>query len=186
MTTKSTRDWLDLYDMMLDRAVEVAKDPYAASLKRGVSKEELDKQQAIAPLPGGMDMKRYHELMSSWRRVRSLIQVFGLELGDDLEIAPPSCLNVGTKPFNVWFKRPWLEVSRGLGNPLRFEGRDAITAHGFFAIYINQMETLDPSKKIKESLAAQGITKENFHERLAGTAITNPWAEDDLTQPAKG
>lgn len=184
---KSTRDWLDLYDMMLDRMFEFLKDPLKGALNRGITEKELAEQSALARLPQKMDMASYHELKESWKRVRATMQIFGLELGDDLEIAPLAVLQPDTKAFRVWLTNPRLEVSRGLEKPLVFEGRDALTALGFLNVYIQQCETVDPAARIRQVLEAQGITKDNFHERVgAGSGIRNPWDTDSPQQPKKG
>ena len=46
-----------------------------------------------------------------------------------------------------------------------------------------QCATVDPSVRIKQALAAQGITKENFHETMSGSAMRSPWDEDSPTSP---
>lgn len=182
---KSTRDWLDLYDMMLDRLAEFLKDPVKFALAQGITKEELAKQASIAQLPGKMDLDRHKELISSWKQVRTSIQLFGLELGEDLEIGPHECMDPDTPAFQKWLRNPVLEVSRGIGKPLTFRGRDALTALGFLNMYIQQCATVDPSVKIKQTLEAQGITKENFHEHVGASGIRSPW-ENEPNQPEKG
>jgi hypothetical protein len=138
MATKTTRDWLDLYDMMLDRGLEFAKDPHAGALKRGITQAELDAQGG--QMPAKMSMDAYYAMRNSWKRVRTSMQIFGLELGDDLEIEPGIILETSTPAFAQWMRSPWVEISRGAEKPLRFEGRDAITAVGFLNMYIQQME----------------------------------------------
>ena len=183
MATKTTRDWLDLYDMMLDRGLEFAKDPHAGALKRGITQAELDAQGG--QMPAKMSMDAYYAMRNSWKRVRTSMQIFGLELGDDLEIEPGIILETSTPAFKQWMCNPWVEISRGAEKPLRFDGRDAITAVGFLNMYIQQMETLDPRKRIREALEAQGITKDNFHEKVgADSGIRDPWDDLDATTPA--
>lgn len=180
---KSTRDWLDLYDMMLDRMAEFLKDPLKASLARGITKEELEQQKSLARLPQKMDLDAHKELMSSWKSVRTSILLFGLELGEDLEIGPMEAMDPDSPAFAKWCRNPVLEVSRGMDKPLTFRGRDALTALGFLNVYIQQCATVDPSVRIKQALAAQGITKENFHETMSGSAMRSPWDEDSPTSP---
>lgn len=182
---KSTRDWLDLYDMLLDRLAEFLKDPVKFALAQGITQDELAKQASIAQLPGKMDLDAHRELMSSWKQVRTSIQLFGLELGEDLEVGPPVVFQPESREFVKWLANPILEVSRGLDKPLTFRGRDAKTALGFLNMYIQQCATVDPSVKIKQTLAAQGITKENFHEQVGASGIRSPW-EDEPEQPQKG
>jgi hypothetical protein len=76
-----------------------------------------------------------------------------------------------------------VEITRGLEKPLRFEGRDAITAVGFFNMYAQQCDTMDPRTRIKESLEAQGITKDNFHEHIGAAGIRNPWEGESPASP---
>lgn len=178
MTTRSTRDWLDLYDMVLDRGFEFAKDPTKGALARGITQKELDAQKDTAQLPGKMQMEAYHALIASWKQVRASILIFGLELGEDLELSPPEILETGSPAFALWMRKPWVEISRGVEKPLRFEGRDAITAVGFFNMYIQQCQTLDPTAPIKKALEAQGINKDNFHEHVGAAGIRNPWEND--------
>lgn len=182
---KSTRDWLDLYEMMLDRLAEFLKDPVKFAMRQGITKEELDKQASVARLPGKLDLDAHRELMYSWKQVRTSIQLFGLELGEDLEIGPPVVFEPESKAFVKWKANPVLEVSRGLDKPLTFKGRDALTALGFLNMYIQQCATVDPSVRIRQTLEAQGITKENFHEQVGASGIRSPW-EDEPNQPEKG
>ena len=175
---KSTKDWLDLYDMTLDRGFEFAKDPTKGALDRGITQKELDAQKGTAVLPGKMQMEAYHGLIASWKRVRTTIQIFGLELGEDLMLEPQAILNVGTPAFNKWMMNPWVEISRGIEKPLRFDGRDAITAVGFLNMYVQQCATVDPRTRIRAALEAQGITKDNFHEQVGAAGISNPWDND--------
>ncbi len=178
---KTTAHWLDVYEMALDRGIEVAKDPKKAMLARGVSEKEIAEQEARAPLPGKMDMEEHRRLMSSWKRVRVSIQIFGLELGEDLEITPQCVFFPNSRPFYVWSQNAWLKVHRAKGDHIEFKGRDAKTALNFFSFYGVKSENVDPTKEIKAKLLEQGITKENFAERMAGTSIRNPWDEDTLT-----
>jgi hypothetical protein len=55
------------------------------------------------------------------------------------------------------------------------------TAIGFFNFYSNQCDQLDPRIRIRQELEAQGVTAENFSEKMFGTAILNPW--EDLHKP---
>lgn len=173
---KKTSHWLDMYSMLLDRLAEFLADPQKAAARMGITKEELEKQKQTAQLPGKMDLDAYHELMSSWKNVRAEIQLFGLTLGDDLMLSPDMRMWGST----MWQKNPWLEVSRGNENPMKFFGRDAQTAIGFFNFYINQVETTDPGACVKRALEAQGITKENFinNPNLFGSSIRDPWADE--------
>lgn len=182
---KSTRDWIDLYDMMLDRAYEFAKDPTKGALARGITTKELESQKETAVLPGKMSMESYHASKESWKRVRTTMQIFGVELGEDLMLAPPEILEVGSAAFARWSRKPWVEITRGLEKPLRFEGRDAITAVGFFNMYAQQCDTMDPSIRIREQLEAQGINKDNFHEHVGAAGIRNPW-ESESPESLKG
>jgi hypothetical protein len=175
---QTTKDWLDLYDMMLDRGFEFAKDPVRGALARGITEKELEEQKSTARLPGKMQMDAYHALMESWKRVRTTIQIFGLEVGEDLELAPNEILETTTPAFARWMQKPWVEITRGFEKPLRFEGRDALTAVGFLNMYVQQCATIDPRKRIREALEAQGITKDNFHEHVGASGIRNPWEED--------
>ena len=175
---RNTRDWLDLYDLMLDRLAEMLKDPLQAALSRGITEKELQEQQSVARLPSKMKLDAHHELMASWKRVRTSIQLFGLELGEDLEIAPLAAMDPKNPKFAMWVKNPVLEISRGLDKPLTFKGRDALTAHGFLNMYIQQCDTLDPSAKIKKDLEARGITKENFREKMYDSVMRSPWDEE--------
>jgi hypothetical protein len=172
----TTRYWIDMYAMVLDRLMEFLADPQKAAARMGITKEELEKQKQTAQLPGKMDMDAAKELMASWKNVRNDILLFGLTLGDDLMIAP----DMSMWQSGTWQKNPWLEVSRENDNPLKFFGRDAMTAIGFFNFFIQQMDTVDPCAYIKKSLEAQGITKENFinNPALFGSSIRDPWADE--------
>ncbi len=76
----------------------------------------------------------------------------------------------------MWKQKPWLEVSHEMERlPVRFEGRDALTAFGFINFFIQQCENLDPGKKVRDALLAQGITAENFHQHAENLMIRNPF-----------
>lgn len=165
----TTRKWLDLYDLLLDRMVEFLADPKRFYQHLGINPNE----EGAAPLPQKLDMEQYKDLRASWKRVQRAIEFFGLDMSEELTIAPlPQ--EMATKK---WQANPWLEVFRptDMAHGVPFKGRDALTAFGFINFYIQQCETLDPSKKVREMLEAQGITKENFDVMLAGTSIANPW-----------
>lgn len=172
----TTLHWVDLYSMTLDRLAEFLADPLKAATRMGITPEELEKQKKYMQLPGKMKLEEFHNLMASWKNVRTDILMFGLRLGDDLMLAPDMQM-WGSK---TWQQRPWLEVSRGNENPMKFFGRDALTAIGFFNFFIQQMDSVDPSAHIKRSLEAQGITKENFinNPALFGSSIRDPWADE--------
>lgn len=176
MDPSKTQDWIDLYSLILDRLAEYLADPKKNALKMGITEAELKAQTDTARLPGKMDIEKYRELRESWRNVARDLKMFGVQLSDDLQLAP-----LMSEMGKEWMAAPYLHVFHvNETKPLTFYGRDAMTAIGFFNFFSNQCERLDPTKKIREDLEAQGITKENFHERMALTGIANPWEADKL------
>jgi hypothetical protein len=170
MDPKQSRAWIDLYSLTLDRLAEFLADPQKRALKMGITKEELAKQEA--KLPRQISLEEYRIQQDSWKNVSREIIAFGLQLGDDLLLAP-QMEEMSTK---AWRTAPWLFVFREAENiPLRFYGRDALTALGFFNFFIQHCDNIDPTKRIREELEAQGVTEENFNEHFLGTSITNPW-----------
>jgi hypothetical protein len=179
MDPSKTEDWIDLYSLVLDRLAEFLADPQKRAAKLGITQAELAAQKER--LPNKMDMEKYRELCSSWKNVARDLRTFGLALGDDLQLAP--LMQDMAKP--EWQQQPWLEVFRGNDKPLRFYGRDALTALGFFNFFIQQCDQVDPTDRIKTMLTAQGITKDNFREKMFGTAVRNPW-ETEAPPDLKG
>ena len=180
MDPSKTDDWIDLYSLVLDRLAEFLADPQKRAAKLGITKEELAAQKER--LPGKMDMEKYRELCASWKNVARDLRTFGLALGDDLQLAP--LMQDMAKPD--WQQQPWLEVFRGQDKPLRFYGRDAMTALGFFNFFIQQCDQVDPTARIKEALLDQGINKDNFREKMFGTSVRNPWENESPPPDQKG
>jgi hypothetical protein len=172
MDPSKTEDWIDFYSLTLDRLAEFLADPQKRAAKLGITKEELAAQKE--KLPGKMDMEKYRELCASWKNVARDLRLFGLALGDDLQLAP-LMQDMNTK---TWMEQPWLEVFRGNDKPLRFYGRDALTALGFFNFFIQHCDQVDPTDRIKKMLEAQNINKDNFREKMFGTAVRNPWEHE--------
>ncbi len=173
MDPNKTGDWIDLYSLVLDRLAEYLADPKRNALKMGITEQELH-EQTTARLPNKLDIEKYREARESWRNVARDLKAFGIQLNEELQLAP--LLN---EMKGEWMSAPYLHVFHlGEGKPLTFYGRDAMTAIGFFNFYSNHCDRLDPTKKIRENLEAQGITKDNFHERMALTGIANPWEAD--------
>ena len=176
MDAQNTRAWVDLYSLVLDRLAEFLADPVKRALKMGITVEELRQQEQ--GLPKQMILEKYKEQQDSWKNVSREILAFDLKLGDDLLLAP-EMKDMATKQ---WKAAPWLFVFRETDKtPLKFYGRDAFTAMGFFNFFINQCEQVDPRLRIRQELEAQGINAENFRERMFGTSVVNPW--EDLHKP---
>ncbi len=169
-TAPATTHWLDLYGMIMERLSEHLSDPAAFYKKLGI---DPNNQGSAAQKIGKLDLEAYRDLKSSWKRVRQTIQLFGLELGEDLTLSP-MLTEMQTK---TWRQKPWLEVGRSTDtDAVRFEGRDALTALSFFNFYIQQCETLDPAAHMRNLLASQGVTKDNWAEHAGGLGIANPFA----------
>ena len=166
----TTQHWLDLYSMILDRLAEGLADPAAMMKKFNIT----DPGVAANPIRK-MDIEKYRESAEAWKRVKASIAAFGLSLDDDLTLAPlPHEMNT-----KLWREAPWVEVYHpNETKPLRFTGRDAMTAIGFFAFFINAVQNRDPRQEIRRSLEKQGITKDNFHEHVGLLGIANPWDDD--------
>ena len=173
MDPNKTNDWIDLYSLVLDSLAEFLADPQKRALKMGITLSELNAQEA--KLPKKIDMEEYRILCTSWRNVARDLKALGVRLDEDIQLAPTMAEMKGP-----WNANPWLEVFHEGEKPIKFFGRDALTAIGFFSFFINQCDVLDPTIKIKRNLEAQGITKENFDERMALTGIANPWREGPL------
>lgn len=177
MDPGKTEDWIDLYSLVLDRLAEFLADPKKMAKRLGITDAELEEQKKHARLPGKMDMEKYQELRTSWKNVSRDLRAFGVQMGDDIQLAP--LMQEMSKPD--WAAAPWLQVFHSGEKALMFYGRDAMTAIGFFNFFIQQCEQVDPRVRIKQELEAQGITKENFRERLFGTSVRNPW--EDTASP---
>ena len=174
MDPNKTQAWIDLYSLILDRLAEYLADPKKNALKMGIKEQELNDQANTARLPNKMDIEKYRELRDSWRNVARDLKMFGVTLSDELQLAPTMDQMKGE-----WMAAPYLHVFHITeSKPLTFYGRDAMTAIGFFNFYAHQCDRLDPTKKIRENLEAQGITKENFHEQVGLVGIANPWEAD--------
>jgi hypothetical protein len=174
MDPNKTQDWIDLYSLILDSLAEFLADPKKRALKMGITEAELKDQMNTMRLPGKMDLEKYRESCEAWRSVARQLKSFGVTLDEELQLAPTMDQMKGS-----WLSDPYLHVFHlGETKPLTFRGRECMTAIGFFSFYANQCDKLDPTKKIRASLEAQGITKENFAERMALTGIANPWEAD--------
>jgi hypothetical protein len=68
-------------------------------------------------------------------------------------------------------------------HPVRFKGRDALTALGFLTFWIRQCNKVDPISETKRMLEAQGITPDNFSDHADRLMIRNPWAPDSPEPP---
>jgi len=172
MTMSDTKHWIDLYGMILDKLAEHLADPVKAQEHFHIKPNEEGSIQL-----GPLNMEKYKELRDSWTRVSRDLRIFGLS--DDLMLDPMP--EVMAKP--KWLKAPYLNVSRPQEYaPIKFIGRDALTAFNFINFYIQHCESLNPKLHVRRTLEAQGITKENFsaHQHLLG--ISNPW-EDDIPSP---
>jgi hypothetical protein len=179
-----TRNWVDLYTAFLDQLNKNLSDPKAWFERLGLTPGE----GSTMALPRTADPMAIMDQQASWARVRKDIRVFGLELGEDLELAPtildPSqtpthgqALVRHEKAVKEWNKDPWLEIGHRLEPmPVRFKGRDALTALGFIKFWIDQCNKVNPVEQTKKMLEAQGITQENFHLHADKLMIQNPWA----------
>ena len=187
--TKTTSDWLDFYSLVLDQLAESLVNPTATYKRLGILDEYKQTQKMIAPgnkqsaapaMPGKLDFEAYKDGQASWKRVRADIKAYGIEPVEDLELSPP--MEVMGTP--IWNKSPYLELWRtGESRPVTFRGRDALTALGFLNFYIQHCEDVNPKEHIKKTLAARGITKENYRERVPLSEIANPF--DDETPSSK-
>ncbi len=172
--TRTTRQWIDMYSLILDRLAEGLADPKKLYAHLGISEE------AGANIPHAMSVKKYKESRDSWNKVKDVMLLFGLEIGEDLLLAPETVLS-----DKAWNDNPWLEVSRpGDVTPLKFFGREAQTALGFISFFINTCDQVDPNKRVKRHLEAQGITKENFFQEVGLMGISDPWANERGTPAA--
>lgn len=179
MDPSKTNDWIDFYSLTIDRLAEFLVDPQKAAKRLGITEAELEAQKNHARLPGKLNLERYRELHASWKNVARDLRLYGVQLGDDIQLAP--LMPEMAKP--EWASAPWLEVFRGTDKPLKFFGRDALTAIGFFNFFIQHCDQVDPTTRIKESLLSQGITSENFRERMFGTSVRNPWENNQPESP---
>lgn len=184
MSSPNTRQWIDLYTAFLDQLNKNLEDPEAWFQRLGITPGA----EGVMQLPRKADPAAIADQQASWGRVRRDIRVFGLELGESLELAP-TILDPGSVPTHgqalvrhqkmvkEWNKDPWLEIGHRLEVvPVRFKGRDALTALGFIKFWIEQCNKIDPVVQTKKMLAAQGITQENFHVHADKLMIENPWA----------
>ncbi len=174
MDPNKTSDWIDLYSLVLDSLANFLADPKKNAMRMGITEAELKQQQETMRLPNKMDIDKYRESCESWRSVSKQLKSFGVRLDEELQLAPTMDEMKGS-----WLSNPYLHVFHiGETKPLTFYGREAMTAIGFFSFFANQCDKLDPTKKIRAALEAQGITKDNFHEKMALTGIANPWEAD--------
>lgn len=171
MDPSKTEDWIDFYSLTLDRLAEFLADPKAMATRLGITDAELEAQKKHAKLPGKMELEKYHELQASWKNVARDLRLYGIQLGDDVQLSP--LMQEMATP--TWQAAPWLEVFRGTDKPLKFYGRDAMTALGFFNFFVQHCDQVDPTARIKDALLAQGINKDNFREKMFGTSVRNPW-----------
>lgn len=185
---KKTEDWLDLYTAFLDSLNRNLENPKAWFERLGIKPGE----EGVMQLPRAADQGKIEEQQQSWARVRRDVRVFGLELSEELMLEP-AILDPTTKPTSgqalvryqkqmaTWEKDPWLHVSHRFEiTPIRFKGRDALTALGFIMFWITQCNKVDPVEQTKKTLLAQGINEENFHLHADRLMIRNPWASDGL------
>ena len=173
MTTAFTEHWLDLFSMILDRLADHLADPAKAYERLGLDTKDPN---IAKNMPQKMAVEKYKDLSASWRRVRTAIRSFGLAVTEDMTLAPLMS-EMGTKR---WRERPWLHAFNGNEIvPLKFEGRDALTALSFFNFFVQSVERLDPQAHVKKALEAQGITKDNFHQHEHLLEIKNPWSKDN-------
>jgi hypothetical protein len=178
MDATKTEDWLDLFTLMLETASEMVDDPKKSYERMGISQGEIDRGEA--PLPGKRDPEAYRLTLASWKNVCRGLKLFGIALGDMVHLEPkPEVLK-----SSMWNSRPWIQVSHGGQDSIRFEGHEAMVALSFFHFYVDKCRSIDPSAYIRQTLTEQGISKENFRQRLAGTSIANPW-ELSTPEPKK-
>lgn len=185
---KKTEDWLDLYTAFLDSLNRNLEKPREWFERLGITPGA----EGVMDLPRAATQEKIDEQQNSWARVKRDIRVFGLELSEELELEP-AILDPTTKPTSgqelvryqkqmmAWEKDPWLHVAHRFEiTPVRFKGRDALTALGFFMFWITQCNKVDPVEQTRKMLIAQGITPENFHLHADRLMIRNPWAPDGL------
>ncbi len=180
----NTEHWVDLYTLFLEQLAENLRDPKEWFERLGITPET----QGAIPIPQKLQEDKYIEQQNAWANVRRDMRVFGLELGEELMLAP-EILNPEAKPthgqplvrwqyaMKKWEKDPWLEISHKLEVvPVRFKGREALLALGFITFWIQQCNKIDPVEQTKTMLSKQGITAENFHLHADRLLIKNPWA----------
>ena len=186
--TPNTQHWIDLYGAVLEALIKNLENPKDWFARLGL----VPGQEGVMALPKKADPAAVQELRDSWARVRRDIKMFGLEASDKLGFEPgylkPGLRDTLSGQDKVrldaelakWARAPWLDARHELELvPVRFKGRDATTALGFFTHYINQAEKgINPAEDTKKVLLAQGINADNFHEHADRLMIKNPWAPD--------
>lgn len=188
---KNTEGWLDLYTAFLDTLNRNLENPREWFERLGIKPGD----EGVMQLPKASSPEKVEEQQASWARVKRDIRAFGLELGENLEMAP-EILNPEAKPTHgqalarynkalaQWEKDPWVDVAHRFElTPVRFKGRDALTALGFFTFWITQCNKVDPVEETKKVLAQQGINAENFHLHADRLMIRNPWTSDGPKSP---
>jgi len=184
----NTEYWLDYYTAQLDQIHTNLSKPAEWFDRLGITNEEN-----VVATPQAASIESIHEAQHAWNTVRRDIRAFGLSLSEHLEFEPPAAVwaadpkklpvapqaNARAKREIIdWLKNPWFTAKHEMElMPVRFEGRKALTAAGFFAWWINQTDgRLDPREGTKRILLEQGINAENFHLYAEKLAIKNPWA----------
>lgn len=184
MKKHTTADWIDLYTMQLEQLADNLRDPVAWYERLGITPDT----PGYRPPPPKMSEEAYIEQQNAWASVKRDLRVFGLELGEELMLAP-EIMNPELKPthgqaltrwqyaMKAWEKDPWLEISHKLEVvPVRFRGREALIALGFITFWIQQCNKVDPVEETKKMLLKQGINADNFAAHADRLLIKNPWA----------
>ena len=186
--TPNTEYWLDLYTALLAQLHHNTNKPQEWFDRLGITNEA-----GVVATPRSASMESIHESEQAWQRVRRSIKVFGLELNDHLDVKPQGAYyaanpteipRVGQaranalKELQAWSADPWIELRHDFELiPLRFKGRDAMSAASFFAYWHDRSQSNDdPREATKKILLEQGINAENFHLHSEQFMIKNPWA----------
>lgn len=166
-------EWLEIFLAINESLIESMDNRQEMSDKYGLDKKMFPK----------LDPKRFAERKRVWNQVRKRLGSFGNEC-TMMELAFWGITR--DKDGNLMPDRKKKQIrlykTGDDKNPVIFTNRDECMVICAFITFYRSADRrqMDPSDIVRASLAAKGITKDNFHTHPGSPAgmITNPFDED--------